>query len=379
MTDVEAWYVTNPQAGEDYGFDLRAASSDEGRLRWVAGANYYNQDYLTSAGGGTLVFTCANFGALFGIGTNCDSPGLFPTSVDGGDTVDVWGVYGSVSYDLTDQLTLDVELRYQEDERGDGVGTFTNKFKNWLPRFSASFKATEDVNLYATASRGILPGVINSNLVNCQSIVYTVPFTDPRTGLPSTESECQQFQSALGDQYALLTPDQKLDSIEAGMKSTWMGGRLLLNVAAYYQEWKNSPSSSFVTIFRDDDQDGVPNVNPNFDSAATSGSSEYYGVEIESALQISDAWSATLNITYTNLASLRSYFLVNTRAGVQRDNLRVEFYVKNLFNEDKWRGGQEFTDFSLIDAPGIFDFNKLGAILLPQDKRTFGVRSSITF
>lgn len=81
----------------------------------------------------------------------------------------------------------------------------------------------------------------------------------------------------------------------------------------------------------------------------------------------------------TNLASLRSYFLVNTRAGVQRDNLRVEFYVKNLFNEDKWRGGQEFTDFSLIDAPGIFDFNKLGAILLPQDKRTFGVRSSITF
>jgi len=448
MTDVEAWYVTNPQAGEDYGFDIRATSSDEGRLRWVAGANYYNQDYLTSAGGGTLVFTCANFGVFAGIGVNCDVPGLFPTSVDGGDTVDVLGVYGSVSYDLTDQFTVDVELRYQEDERGDGVGTFTNKFKNWLPRFSASYKATEDVNLYATASRGVLPGVINSNLVNCQTIVYSVPFTDPRTGLPSTQSECQQFESALGDQFALLTPDQKLDSVEVGMKSTWMDGRFLLNVAAYFQEWKNAPSSSFVTIFRDDNEDGVPNTNPNFDSAATSGSSEYYGVEIESAFQISDQWSANLNITYnenefttfttatdsqattlgtstvdgnragrfpkwsgnfsttytapltgewewytrgdvnymgksligvTNLASLDSYFLVNARMGVQRDNLRVEFYVKNLFDEDKWRGGQEFTDFSLIDAPGVFDFTKLGAILLPQDKRTFGLRSSITF
>ncbi|MDE0801357.1 MAG: TonB-dependent receptor [Rhodospirillaceae bacterium] len=448
MTDVEAWYVTNPQAGEDYGVDIRAASSSEGRLRWVAGANYYNQDYLTSAGGGTLVFTCANFGALFGIGSNCDSPGFFPVSVDGGDTVDVWGVYGSVSYDITEQFTLDVEMRYQQDERGDGVGTFFNTFKNWLPRVSASYEVADDVKVYATASRGILPGVINSNLVNCQTIVYTVPFTDPRTGLPSTQSECEQFKSALGDKYSLLTADQKLDSLEAGMKSTWMDGRLLLNVAAYIQEWKNSPSSSFITIYRDDNQDGVPNVNPNFDSAATSGSSKYYGLEIESAFQISDEWSANLNLTFnenefttfttatssqqavlgtttvdgnragrfpkwsgnfsssytapltgdwewfargditymgkslvgiTNLAYLESYFLVNTRMGIQRENLRVEFYVKNLFNEDSWRGGQEFTDFSLIDAPGIFDFNKLGVILLPQDRRTVGLRSSITF
>lgn len=448
MTDVEAWYVTNPQKGDDYSVDLRVASNADNRLRWLAGANYYNQDYLTSAGGGTLVFTCANFGALFGIGENCDSPGLFPTSVDGGDTVEVWGVYGSVSYDVTDQFTVDLELRYQEDERGDGVGTFTNTFKNILPRVSLSFKPTDDMNLYATASRGVLPGVINSNLINCQTIVYTTPFIDPRTGQPSTQSECQQFESALGDNFNILTPEQKLDAIEIGMKSVWMDGRFQMNVAAYYQEWKNSPFSTFITIFRDDNEDGVPNTNPNFDSAAIPGSSEYYGVELESAFQISEKWSANLNLTYnenefteftvatasqeatlgtrpvdgnragrfpkwsgnlsstytdqlsgdwewyirgdanymgsafvgtTNLAKLESYVLINTRLGVQRENLRVELYVKNLFDEKSWRGGQEFTDFTILDSPAVFDFNKLGVILLPQDRRTFGFRSSVTF
>lgn len=448
MTDVEAWYVTNPQAGEDYSFDIRAASSGDERLRWVAGANYYNQDYLTSAGGGTLVFTCANFGALFGIGTNCDSAGFFPVSVDGGDKVDVWAVYGSLSYDVSDDFTVDLELRYQNDERGDGVNTFTNTFKNFLPRLSLSYKPSDDVNLYTTASRGVLPGVINSNLINCQTIVYTVPFIDPYTGLPNTQNECDQFRNGLGDNYSLLTPEQKLDALEVGMKSVWMDGRLLLNVAAYFQKWKNSPYTSFYTIYRDDNEDGIPNTNPNFDSAAVPGSSEYYGVELESAFQITEAWSANLNVTYnenefiefttatasqsttlgtrpvdgnrsgrfpkwsgnlsstytaplrgewewyvrgdvnymgkatigvTNLANLESYALFHTRFGIERDNLRVEGYVENVFDAKSWRGGQEFTDFSIIDAPGIFDFNKLGAILLPQDKRTFGIKTSYSF
>ncbi len=81
----------------------------------------------------------------------------------------------------------------------------------------------------------------------------------------------------------------------------------------------------------------------------------------------------------TNLATIADYFLVNARIGIERDNLRTELFVKNVFDEDNWRAGSEFTDFSIIDAPGVFDFTKLGIILIPQHRRTFGARVSYSF
>ena len=448
MTPAEAWYVTNPQSGDDYSFDLRVNSSSEEHFRWIGGFNYYNQDFLTSSNGGVFVFTCANFGAIAGIGENCDSPGLFPVSVDGGDKVDVWGVYGAASYDIGDQLTLDLEARYQKDKRGDGINPFSNTFKNFLPRAILSFKPNEDINIYANWSRGALPGVINSNIINCSDVTYNQPYINVDTGQPETLSECQQYERDLGVDTTDLTPKQELDAYEIGIKSTWWDGRAIINIAGYWQKWKNAPFNTFVTIFRDDDSDRVPNTNPNFFPVSTPGTSEYYGLELESAYVFSDGWTANLNVTFnenefteftvrtasqentlgtrnvkghrsarfpkwsgnfvttytqsltgewewytrgdviyqgkavaglTNLATLKSYFLFNVRAGVQRENLRVELFVKNLFDEETWRTGNEFTDFSILDAPGVFDFGKLGIILVPQDKRQFGIRTTLDF
>ena len=448
MTNVEAWYVTNPQSGTDYSGDLRIDSSADGRLRWSGGFNYYEQDFLTSSNGGVFVFTCANFGVLGGVGSNCDVPGLFPVGVDGGDKVNVWGVYGSASYDITDYLTLDLEARYQEDKRGDGINEFSNTFKNFLPRAIISFKPNDDVNMYFNFSRGALPGVINSNIINCSESGYTVSFVDPRTGAASTSSECDQYREALGDGFQPLTQKQRMDAYEIGVKSTLFDGRATINVAGYWQKWADAPFNTFVTIYRDDDGDSVPNSNPNFFPVSTGGTSKYYGLELESSFILGDGWTGNFNVTMnenefteftvrtssqsaalgtrnakghrsarfpkwsgnlvttytaalygdwewytrgdvmyqgkavaglTNLATLRPYFLFNLRAGLQRDALRVELFVKNLFDEKTWRTGNEFTDFSIIDSPAVFDFNKLGIILVPQDKRQVGIRTTVDF
>ena len=76
-----------------------------------------------------------------------------------------------------------------------------------------------------------------------------------------------------------------------------------------------------------------------------------------------------------------NWHLVNAKVGIERESLRVELFVNNLFDEKSWRGGAEFTDFSVLDpGPGIiFDFSQLGIILLPQDKRTFGIKTSLQF
>ena len=455
---TESWWVTNPQAGDDKSIDLRAQSSGDNRLRWLAGANYYEQEFLTSSNGGVFVHACANFGAsLFGIGERCDDPGFFPVAVDGGDFVEAWGIYGSLAFDFTDSVTLDLEMRYQNDKRTDGLGSgFSNTEKQWLPRVSLSYQPTDDVNIYGTWSLGKLPGVVNSNIISCSETVYTTPYIDPNTGQPSTASECDQYRARLGEAFGPVTPGQTLRQFEVGLKATWFDGRLLTNIAAYHIKWQNQPFNAFVTVFRDDDGDGTPNVNPNFFPTSDAGSSKSKGFELETAFALSDAWSVNYNLTYnknefinfangtasvvatlggvgglesvqlkghsasrfpewswnlsstytstltnkwdwfargdflyngkafaglTNLAIVESWYLVNTRIGVEREDLRIELFVTNLFNETRWRGGAEFTDFTIQDpGPGvIFDFQKNGVILLPQDKRTVGIRTSLSF
>ena len=446
MTPDEAWYVSNPQAGEDESIDIRLSSAPDGRLRWLGGFNYYKQEFLTSSNGGIFVVACGNL-AAFGSPAQCDNPARIPVGVDGGDFVDVQAFYGSLTYDLSDRFTVDLEGRWQDDTRSDGVADFEATFKDFLPRISLRYRFTEDITAYITTSRGILPGVINSNIINCDPTPYTAPFTDPRTGQPSTSSMCEQYAEALGPDAVDVTPVQELDAYEIGVKSTWMEGRLVANVAAYWQEWANAPFATFLTIYRDDDGDGVPNTSPNFFPVNTPGSSEYSGVELEVDFLISDDWDLSFNwsfndneftdylinlasaeyalgtrnvkghrssrfpkwsgnasstyrgtfdngwdwsvrgdLTYmgeafaglTNLATLQSYSLLNLRFAVEREDWRLEAYVKNALDEDYWRSGQEYTDFSRVLSVG-FNFNRLGLTLVPQDKRTFGLRASYTF
>ena len=101
------------------------------------------------------------------------------------------------------------------------------------------------------------------------------------------------------------------------------------------------------------------------------------------------SWFARADATYSgkayvdlwNLATTASYWLVHTRAGVEKDNLRVELYVRNLFDQDKWAAANSTSDFALTDfgVAGAFSFSAQSINVVPQDKRTFGLRVNYTF
>ncbi|MCB2108570.1 MAG: TonB-dependent receptor [Rhodobacteraceae bacterium] len=450
LPGLNQWFVTNPQAGDDISADVRLQSPGDERFRWMIGGNYYTQDFITSGNGGVYATACANFALAATEAGFCSAPGIFPVGLDANDYVEAISGYATVSYDITDQLTLDLEARYMNDERSTG-GTFKKTYKQFLPRVSLAFKPTDDINIYGNFSRGQLPGVINANIIGCSSAAYTQPFIDPRTGQPSTSSECQQYVDALGDRATQFTPQQKLDAYEIGVKSNFADGRASLNLSVYSYKWKNQPFGTFVTIFRDDDGDLIPNANPNFFPVQAPGSSKTSGAEIEAMLLPADGWNVQANVTYnknhftefqtvtasasetlgaapntavsirgnrasrfpkwsgnlastyttalnsnwdwfvrgdlvyfgkvtagpTNLATMKSWMTVSTRIGVEREGLRVEFFVKNLFDTDRWAAGQEFTDFTIPYPP--FDFTKNGIILVPQDKRQFGIRTNFEF
>ncbi len=445
-TDVESWWSADPQSGEDYSVEARIVSPDEGRLRWVFGGSYTDQEFLTQGGGGLAITAC--------FGTCALGPGNFTVAGRANQEAETWGLFGSVSYDITEQLTFDVEARYEQDDRKTGinVGTFsqdfTASFKEWTPRAILTYKPSDETTIYLQASRGNLPGNTNNAIVICSDQPFTVPYIDPISGQPSTASECDQIESQVGSLFE-STPAQKLDALELGWKQSAMDGRLRFNLTGYYYEWDNLISGIRFTYFRDADdpnfQDGVPNEFPNTIGASVPGSAKIYGVELESGFAFTENWDAQLNVSYNknewkdlvnrsevqivpepavqfkgktaprypkwlgnvvttyrdslsnswdwyvsgdvsykgkiwlefaNLSQINDYFLANARFGIEREDLRIEVFVRNLFDEDTWINGSRGVDFS---DQGNFAFTAQGHNLTPQEKRTFGIRTNVKF
>ena len=75
---------------------------------------------------------------------------------------------------------------------------------------------------------------------------------------------------------------------------------------------------------------------------------------------------------------MKAYYLVNARVGAEKEELRLELYVKNLFDEETWRAGNNFGDFS-YRGNGFNPLAGAGIVLIPQDKRTVGLRVSYDF
>ena len=477
VSDAEIWYSADPQTGKDKSAELRVASPGEERFRWIAGATYYKQTFITNGGGGLLVTSCFNQSCSIG-------PVNAALPATSGDRAKVWAGYGTASYDISEQLTLDLEFRYMQDTRvntqtfGTSVRNLEQVNKQKTPRIILSYKPSDETTIYGQASRGALPGVINGLVAICSPEAFTAPFINPRTGQPSTASECAQIsEQSPGGKLIASTPPQYLDALEGGIKQSFADGRGKVNLTGYYYKWKNFPTPISIIYVRDADdpsqRDRIPKASANTLGINTSGSAKFKGAELEAALALNDNWNFNANMSYNkstftefvnvglfsnevfnfggispitgfrvgsttdattisaqgnlngksptrypkwmgnlsgtytntlvgdwswfaradatysgkayvdlwNLATTASYWLVHTRAGVEKDNLRFELYVRNLFDQDKWAAANSTSDFALTDfgVAGGFSFSAQSINVVPQDKRTFGLRVNYTF
>gem|GEM_PF-268923 len=478
-TDVESWYSADPQTGKDKSAELRVSSPGEERFRWLAGATYYKQTFVTNGAGGLAISACVNDNPqlIFAVPSCAAGPGNFGLPATSGDRAKVWAAYGAVSFDITETLTADIEYRYMQDERtntqsaGAGFRDFTEKFKQKTPRIILTYKPDDALTIYGQASRGTLPGVINGLVSICSSDAFLTPYISPVTGLPTTASECAQIASqSPGGALIPSTPAQYLDAAEIGIKTSLLDGAAKVNLTGYYYKWKNLPFGLTVRYVRDADnpalRDRQPNAFPNTLGFSTSGDAKFKGAELETQFTPNENWNFTGNLswndnefttliltgafatevrnplrptatggqarsadpnivgaatnfsgskqirypewqgnlsgTYTdsltgewdwfaradviyfgktfvdfaNYSWTRPYWLVHTRAGVEKDDLRVELFVRNLFDEKSWAGATGFTDFGV---QGDLTFAAQGVALGPQDKRQFGLRVNYTF
>jgi len=80
----------------------------------------------------------------------------------------------------------------------------------------------------------------------------------------------------------------------------------------------------------------------------------------------------------SNLAYCKAYTLGNLRAGGTKDNLRIEGFVKNVFDDDSWTACARWTDFD--SAPTLNQLTQYqGIAVSPQTPRQYGIRVSIKF
>lgn len=457
-TDTQAWWASGPSIGEDRSVEIRVASPGKERLRWLAGATYYDQTFKNASAGGVLISGCISGLTGFPPFGVCDEahngvgPAFTRTGLTG-DVATVSGVYGSLSFDITDKWTVDLEGRYLRDTRTNNVtaGTFAKvidiTYNQVTPRLILSYKPSNSTLVYAQASRGVLPGVLNSSASICSQSAFTVAYVSPITGQPSTASECAQLASQLpGGKLNASTDSQTLDAYEMGWKQSSFDRRLHTSLTGYFYQWKNLPSQQRPIYVMDasdpNKRDGIPNAFATTLAVNVSGSQNLWGTEFEANFQATrnlnllmnaswnknkwtnfhsttaryypssdmeglqrvnyPEWLGTAMGTYTrdmssgwqwysrleanytgkqwvdlaNVAWLNDFWIVNGAVGFKREGTRIELYAKNLLGEDAWVNGQLGIDFATF---GDWAWKNDGIGLVPQDKRTVGIRVSHTF
>ncbi|MSO98366.1 MAG: hypothetical protein EXR11_09135 [Rhodospirillaceae bacterium] len=434
-SNEENIYGAAPALSKVKHFEARIESDADQKLRWMIGGNLYDGDFYSSYGGGGSVLYQSRTAPNVPFNTAPVSA-LTPGALDAnnGELAKVKAVFGSLEYDITEQLSLQGEIRYQKDQgRLTSAPGLNAAFKDWLPRVIVNYKPVEDWTLYASWARGVLPGTFNGQYATASAF---------HRGLIEAA-----FPGVTN-----LSDSDKLDSFEIGSKQQLFDGRFQYTLAAYKMTWSNlKATAAFV----------VPTTlgaatTFTFTGIIVPGDAKLKGIEWESTAILTDQWDVNLKASYqtgkyTNFvqpflaqltsnvtrfdgnhlarvpnvsASLAStyrnkfvgdwdwflrgdvnytgrawdseanilksdpYYRINARIGVETETLSIELYATNLFDNRDWdysfRNVFQGSAGSIFQAlPTGFGFPAFG---FPQgifvgvpDKRDFGLRIKYNF
>ncbi|MCE4552879.1 TonB-dependent receptor [Roseateles cellulosilyticus] len=418
-TKTQAFYALQTNVTHDLTADARLSTNPKAALRGVVGVSYFKSTYqlsqlnLNSALGATAaVRDSGNY-------LNLDSA--------------VPAAYGSVEYDVTQQITASFETRRQHDKieaTTYGGAVYSNAVDNWLPRMTLRFKPTADLSFYVNAARGVQPLTVNTGYVNASAAG-------------------QAYMRGLYPDLGNFTPQPKLKSLEFGAKQR-VNDWLQYSAAVYDQKWQNRLTSSAVfnpttcgtttgtpecpftatgagvTFSNDATIRGLElqvdaQLASNWSASAyvdikhatwdkyNSAAQSAYGSNRALALTgtavafdgnalgrvpkvtvsanttyrfgLSDGWSSFLrgDLTYVgkqwetdfNFAQSKAYSRLDARWGFEKGNTSLELFVRNLTNDRGWVSVGRTADLSIVP---LVNFSQQALIATVQEERAFGVR-----
>jgi len=248
--------------------ELRAQSSGDGKLSWIAGAFFFHDDLSTNS----------SYDVLRDLRVPTDEN---PTGFDPANsiylarypytqTTSSWALFGQTDYQLSDTLTLTTGLRYTEDKIDLDYSSYFDEFPYFtIPvvdvneskdysdvsgRLALSYKKSEETMLYASFSTGYNSGGF--------------------AGFAAIDPE----------QLRPFDPEH-LYAYEVGFKTELMDRRVRLNAAAFYYDYQD------LQVFIYDDS------VPPLQSKVNAGSGSIYGMEAELTVKPTSQFDAFLGLS----------------------------------------------------------------------------------
>ncbi|QIB65778.1 TonB-dependent receptor [Kineobactrum salinum] len=342
--------ATQGRASESISEDFRLQSSTDEKLRYVVGAYYlyYKPEIST-----TILFLDETF-----------QPAGKLTVAQTENSSDAYAVYGQLNYDLSEDLELTLGLRYdrQKIEQIDLLRDATRtdvSFDSLQPKVSLAYSLNPDSLVYATYSEGFRSGGFNA---------------------PSPL-------------FPLVYDAESTENVEIGMKTSFMDGSFIFNVAGFYTRDENQPLQRLVvatqgittieeTEFKGLDVDATVHVGEGLvltggigwiDSEIKDydGSDTYVGNRAPLSYEFSYNVAAQYSMNFgefdlvsrvdvsrnqglywhvDNEHKQSSVTLVNGRMALEFEKLELAVYAKNLFNEKYY---QEYCSRVFCGAPLI--------------------------
>ena len=306
-------------------------------------------------------------------------------------------------------------------------GELGQKFSKFLPRVTLQYQPNDESNYWATFSRGNTPGYFNGDIVNRPASDIALIQAQVATNVFVDEEQLDNYE--LGWKQRLM--DNRVNFSVVAYYMEWKnqktrtgatidrpdGSQIAANltIGGFATEFKgiefegSAAATENLTIdwglnwadaefknlecgFTDDYQ--PPNANGQlictgnrpvqFPEWSGSLAGTYVG-------EINDVWNYFLrwDVSYTgkryadeaNFAYVGDQWLSSLRVGFTDEDLRVEAFVTNLFNDKTWASGGRWTDFS-ADRGGLFPFEftaQQGIALGAPTLRQVGVRASYNF
>ena len=273
--------------------ELRFTSPATERFRWIAGAEVYGTNRYISTGN---EWDTGNGVAPTFYAPTTPTPAFpgFTSSLNpqasylaDGQNNFAWAAYLDTSLDLTSQLELSGNVRFDSDRRKNTTITpqpfldafaipahtgdvREHTFKGWQPQAILKYTPSDNVTLYGSYSKGFRSGGFN------QTGVATAAAAGGFVGVGDT------FKAEHDETW------------EAGFKSRWMGGRLTFNGSVYTNQSKNGYFFVFLASNSTQNLGNIPLVR-------------YTGFDLDGSFRLTDDLSVVAGFGYTDSKVKRYY------------------------------------------------------------------------
>lgn len=279
-TNIVPFSQPNDAHGDTDTHEIRLQNEDRiaGMFDYVAGFLSYEIDSPTTfkqlAGGVSL-----QPGALTGVV-------LIP--LQRFNSAEEKSVFGNITAHVTDRAELSGGVRHIWYKANAGVRNCNIDFTTCVDNPALANSIDTDATIFSVSGKY----EFTDNLMGYVSYGTSWRPNTVLIGGPTTPSaEQSRF---------IGTPPEKSKSVEGGIKSTWLDGRLRVNVTGYYQEFDNYPYRAPGTGVYSIDFANINTAPVRAFNYLSAVPVEVKGIEADVAFSITRNWNLSANVSYAD-------------------------------------------------------------------------------